>query len=142
MSSLNTHNTLSSACNTAVVTILWLLARSALADVTTVPGASCAAINPTQAKQMEFRESGVVNRDPNRDLWVICPLLRDASEDYAEPVYLAAAAIVFNDPKRTPPRPKFSVVSESSLQQTEYVVALRRSTFLHRNRPPFRYRDG
>ena len=99
MSSLNTHNTLSSAFNTAVLTILWLLARSALADVTTAPGTSCAAINPTQAKQMEFRESGIVNRDPNRDLWVICPLLRDASEDYAEPVYLAAAAIVFNDPE-------------------------------------------
>jgi hypothetical protein len=97
MSFLKIHKTLSSAFNTAVVIILWLLARSALADVTTVPGTSCAAITPAQAKEMEFRETGVVNRDPSRDLWVVCPLLRDASEDYVNPVYFAAAAILFND---------------------------------------------
>lgn len=99
MYALNTHRGLRSVKTAIVLIILWLLSRPALTDVITVPGTTCAAINPSQAKQMEFRESGVVNRDPNRALWVICPLLRDASENYVDPVYFAAAAIVFNDPE-------------------------------------------
>jgi hypothetical protein len=112
MSPPDTNKNLSSVCTILGVTILCVFAQHALADVTTVPGTFCAAINPTQAKGMEFRESGVINRDPNRDLWVICPLLRDASEDYADPVYMAAAAIVFND-------------SEESSFSTEILCTLR-----------------
>ena len=103
MYALNTHRSLRSVQTAVVFIILWSLARPAFADLLTVPGTSCAAINPTQAKQMEFRESGVVNRDPSRDLWVICPLVRDASENYVDPVYFAAAAIVFNDPEEDSP---------------------------------------
>ena len=102
MYALKTHISLRSVQPAFIFAILWLLARPALADLLTVPGTSCAAINPTQAKQMEFRESGVVNRDPDRDLWMVCPLLRDASENYVDPVYFAAAVIVFNDPEENP----------------------------------------
>lgn len=41
-----------------------------------VGGQQCAAINPRQSLFMEWRENGIFNRDPDRPLFVACPLLR------------------------------------------------------------------
>ena len=34
----------------------------------------CEAINPAQSQRMEWREAGLINRDPSRSLWVMCPI--------------------------------------------------------------------
>ena len=34
----------------------------------------CDAINPAQSQMMEWRETGLINRDPNNPLWVMCPI--------------------------------------------------------------------
>jgi hypothetical protein len=34
----------------------------------------CEAITPAQSHMMEWRETGLINRDPNMPLWVMCPI--------------------------------------------------------------------
>ena len=55
---------------------LILLPSVSLGDMYNVPGSSCAAINPAQAQVMKWTEMGIINKDPNMALWIMCPLLR------------------------------------------------------------------
>ncbi len=54
---------------------LILFSSISFGDMYNVPGSSCAAINPAQAKAMNWTEMGIVNKD-TRSLWIMCPLLR------------------------------------------------------------------
>jgi len=54
---------------------LLVLSSISNSDMYNVPGSSCAAINPAQAKAMNWTEMGIVNKD-TRNLWIMCPLLR------------------------------------------------------------------
>ena len=66
------------------------------ADVLTVPGSACTAINPAQSQQMEWRDYGVINRDPSRALFVTCPVTRNRGDFTDDQSRLGAAALVFN----------------------------------------------
>jgi len=41
----------------------------------TIHSSICEAINPAQSRMMEWRPEGLVNKDPNRPLWVMCPVM-------------------------------------------------------------------
>ena len=58
-----------------LVLSFFFLPNISYADMYNVPGSSCAAINPAQAKAMNWTELGIVNKD-TRNLWIMCPLLR------------------------------------------------------------------
>ena len=58
-----------------VFLFLTLSSGTSLGDMYNVPGSSCAAINPAQAKAMNWTELGIINKD-TRSLWIMCPLLR------------------------------------------------------------------
>jgi hypothetical protein len=44
-------------------------------SVWTIRSATCEAINQAQSQKMEWRATGLVNRDPSRSLWVLCPVI-------------------------------------------------------------------
>jgi len=49
-----------------------------------VSGTACHAITPNQAKFMEWRETGLVNQDTARDLFVVCPIMKFGdAEDFS-----------------------------------------------------------
>jgi hypothetical protein len=99
MPTLSKYRISSSHQLSVLLLVFAFFSQVAVADVTTTPGTSCSAITPSQAKRMEFREYGIINRDPSLDLWVVCPLLRDATEGYEEPIYFAAASVAFFNPE-------------------------------------------
>jgi hypothetical protein len=49
-------------------------AQQAAADTFSYHSAICEAITPAQSAQMEWREDGLINKDPSRALWVMCPM--------------------------------------------------------------------
>ena len=63
--------------SSALVFILFVFGveASAQESVWTIHSATCEAINPAQSRMMEWRPEGLVNRDPIRSLWVMCPVM-------------------------------------------------------------------
>ena len=55
-----------------------------------VSGIACHAITPNQAKFMEWRETGLVNQDTARDLFVVCPIMKFGdAEDFSVTIGLS-----------------------------------------------------
>jgi hypothetical protein len=48
--------------------------QQAAADTFSYHSAICEAITPAQSAKMEWREDGLINKDPSRSLWVMCPM--------------------------------------------------------------------
>ena len=67
--------------------------------VFSIPATSCAAINPNQARRLEWRKEGVISRDESQSLWVMCPLIRESGEnaDGDAFAYFSAAVSIFRD---------------------------------------------
>jgi hypothetical protein len=63
--------------SSALVLFLFIygVEASAQQSVWTIHSSVCEAINPAQSQKMEWRETGLVNRDPSRPLWVMCPVM-------------------------------------------------------------------
>ena len=61
----------------AIVMLLLVgpMEASAQPSVWTIHSSTCEAINPAQSQKMEWRETGLVNNDPSRSLWVMCPVM-------------------------------------------------------------------
>ncbi len=57
-----------------IIPTLLLTSGASAQSLFTVHASICEAINPAQSQQMEWRETGLVNRDPSRSLWVMCPI--------------------------------------------------------------------
>lgn len=53
---------------------LALYAQQAASDTFSYHSAICEAITPAQSAQMEWRETGLINKDPSNNLWVMCPM--------------------------------------------------------------------
>ncbi|MBE9540486.1 MAG: hypothetical protein IMF06_15495 [Proteobacteria bacterium] len=49
-------------------------AQQAASDTFSYHSAICEAITPAQSAKMEWREAGLINKDPNNSLWVMCPM--------------------------------------------------------------------
>ena len=67
--------------NKTVLSILMFITTSAFhaqqaaaSDPFSYHSAICEAITPAQSGQMEWRENGLFNKDPQRSLWVMCPM--------------------------------------------------------------------
>jgi len=65
--------------------------QAAASDPYSYHSAICEAITPAQSGQMEWRENGLINKDPSRSLWVMCPMpiKTDDNEDVNFGVALA-----------------------------------------------------
>ena len=76
---------------------LILFSSTTLGDMYNVPGSSCAAINPAQAKAMNWTELGIINKD-TRSLWIMCPLLRKSYSGATgeNQTHFSAGVIVFS----------------------------------------------
>lgn len=48
---------------------------SAQQSIWTTHSSVCEAINPAQAQMMQWRPEWLINKDPNRTLWVMCPVM-------------------------------------------------------------------
>ena len=67
--------------NRTVLATLMLITTSAFcaqqataSDPYSYHSAICEAITPAQSGNMEWRENGLFNKDPERSLWVMCPM--------------------------------------------------------------------
>jgi hypothetical protein len=49
-------------------------AQQAAADTFSYHSAICEAITPAQSALLEWREDGLINKDPINTLWVMCPM--------------------------------------------------------------------
>jgi hypothetical protein len=75
------------------------LEATAQQSVWTVHSSVCEAINPAQSQRMEWRETGLVNRDPSRTLWVMCPVM---SKFFNSPYqYSIITLLVANDSSKS-----------------------------------------
>ena len=70
--------TFSKVIGAALGALLLSLSFGSVADTVT-PGSACHAITPAQASRMEWREQGMVNTDPSKDWWIVCPFTRGIS---------------------------------------------------------------
>jgi hypothetical protein len=59
----------------ALFLIVYGAEAQAQQSVWTIHSSVCEAINPAQSQKMEWRETGLVNKDPSRSLWVMCPVI-------------------------------------------------------------------
>ena len=71
------------------------LEASAQQSIWTIHASTCEAINPAQSQWMEWRETGLVNRDPSRSLWVMCPVMSKFFDSPFQNSYIAM--LVLND---------------------------------------------
>lgn len=74
---------------------LALGAVHAAADVSVIAGSACNAVLPGQAKQLEWRESGLINPSSSKDFFVVCPMTRvSASSASGDLGYWGSALVV------------------------------------------------
>jgi len=74
---------------------IYVVEASAQQSVWTIHSATCEAINPAQSQKMQWRATGLVNRDPSRSLWVLCPVISKFFDSNSQDSYISM--IVAND---------------------------------------------
>jgi hypothetical protein len=52
----------------------------------------CEAITPAQSQMMEWRETGLINRDPNNPLWVMCPIPTAFYDNFTQDSFFGVVA--------------------------------------------------
>lgn len=76
--------------------LLLSCARYGYAGTTVQPGAICSAITPNQSRLFEWRERGLINRNPTLSRWANCPVLRSGSDVDSAP-YFDAQILLFRE---------------------------------------------